>query len=133
MHVRKTDTCWLWTGCASWKGYGLFYSEDGCVTAHRYSFKLAHGRVPKKFALHHCDVKLCVRPDHLYDGGRVENAHDLFLRGKPKTQKLSPDDVRRIRERFREGASTSDLARDYGVGITAIAQLKRGETYGWLH
>lgn len=131
-HVKKTKGCWLWTGCVGKvRPYGLFYA-NGNVAAHRYSFELAHGRKAKAFVLHHCDVKLCVRPEHLYDGDTRDNTRDVFRLGRHKNQKLSPDDVQTIRELIAREYTNREIADEYGVHISAIAQLKRGETYAWL-
>jgi hypothetical protein len=81
--VNKTDTCWLWTGhidrgC----GYGKFTADwrKGSELAHRVSFYLAHGFYPKGETCHTCDVRACVRPDHLYDGTRSDNMRDAVAR-----------------------------------------------------
>lgn len=71
--VDKTGTCWLWTG-AKTKGYGRF----GRQGAHRFSWILANGPIPKGKCLDHlCRVPSCVRPDHLEPVTNREN----ILRG----------------------------------------------------
>lgn len=131
-HLRKTRGCWLWTGAVGKeRPYGLFYA-NGNVAAHRYSFEIANGRKPKRFVLHRCDVKLCVRPGHLYDGDERDNTRDVFRLGRHKNQKLSPDDVGTIRELIARDYSNREIADEYGVHISTIAQLRRGETYAWL-
>lgn len=63
-HVRKTDTCWLWTG-STWDGYGKFFWRK-THHAHRYLFEVVNGRIPVGLQLDHlCRVRNCVRPDHL--------------------------------------------------------------------
>lgn len=64
--------CWLWTGTKI-GDYGSFYIS-GCTEkqnlvqtrAHRYSWELASGPIPKDMVMDHlCHVTLCVNPNHL--------------------------------------------------------------------
>src|SRR3990167_2746707 len=64
--VKKTKTCWLWTGHISYKGYGKFRSNKGIEGAHRFSYKLLIGKIPKWKTLDHlCRIRHCVNPTHL--------------------------------------------------------------------
>jgi len=65
--VKKTKTCWLWTGARTTWGYGIFHCPliPG-NTAHRYAWFAARKRIPLGHHLHHkCGKKLCVKLDHL--------------------------------------------------------------------
>ncbi|MFA5027008.1 MAG: HNH endonuclease signature motif containing protein [Candidatus Methylomirabilota bacterium] len=51
--------------------------------AHRVSFHLAFGDIPEGlYICHHCDNKLCVRPDHLFLGTQKDNMQDWTVKGK---------------------------------------------------
>lgn len=74
--VSKTDTCWLWTGYVTDKGYGQIskdYDAPGIrnggsmVYAHRFSWELANGPIPPGLQVDHRSTcpKNCVRPGHL--------------------------------------------------------------------
>ena len=78
-HVKKTKTCWIWTGSINEKGYGRFQINHKCVRAHRVSYKLWKGDIPSKlYVLHTCDNRACVNPDHLYLGDQFKNMDDMY-------------------------------------------------------
>src|SRR5574341_1528919 len=79
--VQKTDTCWFWlTGSGT---YGWFSFEGKALGAHRMSWILAHGPIPKGMCvLHHCDIPRCVRPDHLFLGTHSDNMRDMWAKGR---------------------------------------------------
>ncbi|WP_341714495.1 hypothetical protein [Limnobacter sp.] len=72
--------CWIWTGSVN-KGYGQLTYEGEHLHAHRASF-LAHNpdKTNVEFVCHHCDVKACVNPSHLYDGDAITNRKDMLSR-----------------------------------------------------
>lgn len=84
--VEKTDGCWIWIAGKRSSGYGeIKVNGVGTVSAHRVSWILAHGSIPEgACVLHRCDVRACVRPDHLYLGDRGDNARDTHRRGRWK-------------------------------------------------
>jgi hypothetical protein len=87
--VNKTETCWLWTGHESQKGYGLYTftvypngrSIAGAtskeVRAHRYAWEKTNGPIPEWAELDHtCHTPLCVRPSHLRPATRKQNSEN---------------------------------------------------------
>ena len=80
--VEKTETCWLWTGHKNNKGYGQINIDSKTVGAHRYSYQLHKGEIPKgKHILHTCFTPACVNPDHLRIGTPAENFSDWDVIG----------------------------------------------------
>jgi hypothetical protein len=61
--------CWLWTAALNHAGYGkigIGSRHEGPELAHRVSWKLYRGEIPKGLTLDHlCRVRCCVNPDHL--------------------------------------------------------------------
>jgi len=96
--------CWLYTGFRKWDGYGWLNrhrdGKDHYMTAHRYSWILAHGPVPNGLhVLHRCDNPPCCNPSHLFLGTHQENMADRVAKGRAKgAKKLFPDRVRPIRK-----------------------------------
>lgn len=83
--------CWLWTGMVSEDGYGRFQigsrtdgsrNQDG---AHRISWRMVHGEIPAGLlVLHSCDVRSCVRADHLFLGTQLDNCLDMARKWRGK-------------------------------------------------
>ena len=134
MRVRKTRTCWEWTGSTKSSGYGVhtIAAKSGrsvVSPAHRFSWELHSGRpVPKgKLVLHKCDNRTCVNPSHLYIGTSTDNRRDTLRRSpRHKRMILRVRDVQKLRE---EGAR---LARKYGVTQSTLGRIVSGEAWKWL-
>lgn len=61
--------CWLWLGTINSHGYGHFMvwePRKGNIHAHRFSWEMAHGPIPKGMVIDHkCRERSCVNPAHL--------------------------------------------------------------------
>ena len=66
IRVRENG-CWEWQAGLWGKGYGQFReSTQRRVMAHRFSYELAKGVIPKGKTLDHlCRNRKCVNPEHL--------------------------------------------------------------------
>lgn len=72
--VLKTETCWVWQGNPSTKGYGRCTLGGRRIYAHRASFELHKGEIPAGLDIDHmCHNTMCVNPDHLQVATRKEN------------------------------------------------------------
>ena len=68
------DACWLWTGALDGKGYGSVWHEGAARCAHRVSYEIHVGAVPKGLTLDHlCRTPRCVNPWHLDPVPNAEN------------------------------------------------------------
>lgn len=66
--------CWFWKGGLDTNGYGCFKIPSKQVIAHRFSYELFKGRIPKGLVIDHiCRNKSCVNPDHLDAVTQKEN------------------------------------------------------------
>lgn len=97
--VRKTDSCWLWTGSVNRKGYGQISTKRGNrpLQAHRFSYRIHFGRIPsRKMVLHKCDNPSCVNPDHLFLGTAKQNTDDMITKERGHWQRKAPGKLRRV-------------------------------------
>jgi len=132
--------CWLWTGALlSPNGYGVFRLSVGKnMTAHRYSCELAHGTPEEgECALHKCDVKSCVNPDHLYWGSVKDNTRDAIERGQwaiaGEAHHMAVLTDATAMEVFVSNAPPRLLAPQYGVSEAAIRAVKTRRTWRHIH
>lgn len=131
------DDCWLWRGAHSEDGYGTFQLATASkLGAHRISWALFNGRWPKAWVLHRCGNPGCVRPDHLYEGGPVENSEDARRHGtlaqgeSHGSAKLTDDQVEEIRSRYVAGEKPSSLAREFKVSRVQVSNIVQGRQRG---
>jgi hypothetical protein len=135
-HVEKTPTCWLWTGARWTRGYGrMFIDPDvGEIGAHVFSYELHYGRARFQVC-HSCDVRNCVRPDHLWDGTQQQNLDDMSAKGRSTRGEASAM-VKLTEEQARfaktSSISASQLAARWGVTPGAIHNIRSGASWRWL-
>lgn len=143
--IKITDSCWTWEGRKHRQGYGLFFYNGKTRYAHRVSYELYIGEIPKgegfhgTCVLHKCDNTSCVNPSHLFLGTHKDNMIDKELKGRGgqtgHPRKLSDEDILRIKNkrknnkginRYKKGYSINIIAKEYGVSTTTIIEnLKR--------
>lgn len=130
--VKKTPGCWLWTGFIMEYGYGKFANGDGHkkVQAHRFAYEMYHGKIPKtKKVLHTCDVRHCVRKEHLYTGTNKKNTQDMMERGRNRHDGAGHPKLSRCQRKWLmamalKGASIRSLAKRFLVSKATVKYWK---------
>lgn len=123
--VYRTECCWLWARARlAVTGYGAAWRDGRVVGAHRVAYEDAIGPIPAGLdVMHSCDVRHCVRPDHLRAGTRVDNQRDMVTKGRNGPQhgeynhhaKYTWAQIHAIRDRRRQGESRQALAAEFGT------------------
>ncbi len=127
---RPDRGCWEWEG--SFHGnYGIAYIQNKKVGAHRLSWMLHKGPIPKGlWVLHKCDNTSCIRPSHLFLGDNDDNMADMLLKGRGRYREhLGAETAEQIISFFIEGASISDLAEAFDCSVRAIRDVINRRTY----
>jgi hypothetical protein len=129
--VQQGDGCWLWIGTLTVRGYGQMWAgsrraPEPHLLAHRVMWALTHGSVPPGLdVLHHCDVRHCVRPDHLFLGTQADNARDAWRKGR-MAHVLTPGQVREIRA---SSETLQRLADRYNVSKSTIHLVRHRQIH----
>ena len=78
--VKKTDTCWIWTGVPNSAGYGTISVNKRPMLTHRFAYELLVGEIPEGLQLdHQCHVLTCVNPNHLKPVDTKRNMENQLL------------------------------------------------------
>jgi hypothetical protein len=137
--VAKTRGCWLWVGLPTTKGYGRCQIAGRNLLAHRISYTLLKGAIPKGLLVcHKCDNRLCVRPAHLFLGTVLDNNRDCAAKQRncgPRNvgeenplAKLTTEKVREIRRSSESGKS---LAARFGIAQSVVSNVRKRKL--WTH
>ena len=135
--IKKcTDTgCWNWLGTKTIRGYGQLIIDGQKLYAHRVSYALFHGELPRTLNVcHKCDNVQCVNPDHLFLGTQKDNLQDMSAKGRSTRgernpqAKLTADVIKEIRD---NATPNEQLAKQYGVSRRTISAIKKKER--WSH
>jgi hypothetical protein len=141
--VKKGKSCWEWKASKREKGYGFFGFNLKNWPAHRISWLIHNGRIPKGMCvLHHCDNPQCVNPKHLWLGTYKDNAWDMIKKGrrydnsgeKCGRAKLTEKQVKLIRKIYRKGWTLTNmyrLAERFGVHKVTIHLIIHKQS--WKH
>ena len=61
----KSNGCDIWTGARNPKGYGVVWYRGRSYLAHRLAWELAHAETATGPVRHRCDIRACVKAEHL--------------------------------------------------------------------
>jgi len=152
--IEKTETCWNWLGSVNNSGYGFIRWHGERYGVHRLSYELFIGNIPDGlFALHKCDNRKCVNPDHLWLGTQSDNLKDMYNKGregnrykwttennpnkgKPMSDKNKALMSERKRKSFRvidpdgqiiEGINLTQFCKDRGLNQGAMWSVMAGK------
>lgn len=124
-----TTPCWIWEGTPEHTGYGRVKVNGRNCLVHKRAWEVTYGKVPSGLVVRHlCDVRACIRPDHLIVGTYQQNSDDSNgrLRGNHKITFDQADEIRKLRA---TGISFAKLGVAFNLDSTSIMRLCRNEIY----
>lgn len=138
--IQNYETgCWEWISNKIPQGYGMFWHRGKSRRAHRISWEMKNGKIPKGIlVLHKCDNPSCVNPDHLFLGNYKLNSLDMLQKKRHRAisgekhylAKLNILKVRKIREEYSTGNFTQrDLASKYKISQPSIGDIINNKTW----
>ena len=127
------STCWWWTASIHSSGYGQISSKDGPRLAHRLSYELHKGEIPKgMFVCHTCDERLCVNPDHLWLGNNQDNVDDMCAKDRVRhgehhyASKFSKKLIEEVKA-LSVTMSQSKIGRKLGISQPYVCEIINGK------
>lgn len=132
--------CWNWQGVITEIGYGIFRRKGKKIKAHRHSYLIFKGEIPKGlFVCHTCDNRKCVNPEHLWLGTNKENAEDAAKKGRmPRGEnhfnsKIKEEDVLKIRNTYKfKKEKYIVIAKKYGVALSTIYNIINKKSWKFI-
>jgi hypothetical protein len=140
VNKNATNGCWEWTSAFQLKGYGMFWFQNKHTHAHRISWLLTNGEIPKGLSVcHRCDNRKCVNPDHLFLGTQKDNIQDCVKKGRAirsngnnhYCHKLKEENIHEIVYMFHNGYSSKKIAKIFNVSPSTIRKVVNNKT--WKH
>jgi len=138
--VDKSGECWEWTAYKGKSGYGAFWLNNTDKRAHRVSWVLHKGVIPKgQLVLHKCDNPGCVNPDHLFLGTTQDNINDKVAKGRqyqPRGSevancRLTEQEVREVRD-LKGWITNRKIAGLYGIDNSHVGKIQKRKVWSWL-
>ncbi len=137
---NSKNGCIRYLGAFSHSGYGVFDINEKTHSAHRISYELFVGKIPKgKMVLHKCDNRQCIAPQHLFIGTQADNMKDMHVKNRHHKNKgekcghskLSVTDVKNIKAALKRGMKQKYIALRYKVSPMTVSDIKHKRT--WKH
>lgn len=129
---KGEDECWEWLASKNHASGTMFAWDNKYWTAHKISYKLFIGEIPKGLCiLHRCDNPLCVNPKHLFLGTHQDNMNDMAIKGRAYGTRLKKQNIKEIFRLHALGEPQHKIGKLFGVCQQYISKILRKKV--WKH
>lgn len=124
---------------SKYNGYGKTVLNGVLMAAHRASWMIFKGDIPKGMQVNHkCHNRACINVDHLYIGDQKQNMEDMYNAKREVVLKGSAHGAAKINEKialeiFNKKGFASEIAKDYGVSETLVYSIKKKKNWKHIH
>ncbi len=134
----QTYPCLLWDRGKFSQGYGAIWLNGTTRHVHAVAYEIVRGPFETGcFGCHHCDIRLCFRPIHIFAGDDAANAADMVAKGRANRAygeraakaKLTQSDIMEIIRLHSNGTSRIAIAKKFGVTKSNIGHIFHGRTW----
>jgi len=133
---KKSDNeCWEWKASLMIRGgYGQLRHNLKTLKAHRLSYEINVGEIPKdKMICHSCGNSKCCNPNHLYAGSSKDNWNDSIKHLTAfHLPPIKPEDVHCAKINYviaseirNSNESGNVLGRKYNISRAMVSRIKR--------
>lgn len=131
--------CHVWEGNQTKDGYALITFNNKKIRVAKAVLENKIGRILKTDfeTCHTCNNRLCINPDHLYEGTHKMNGEDLS-----RSKVISGDNSHvaiinektaiAIKRKLCSGGSIVKIAREFNVNVSLVDNIKRENSWKWL-
>lgn len=125
--------CWEWQRATNARGYPQIKYEGEYVLVSRLVMIHREGEHPDLYVCHNCDNPVCINPDHLRWDTPSANSIERSHRAKRHQKlKLTPNQVRYIRDLLKFGFKQREIADWYHVNKQTISLIHRGKIWSYI-
>jgi len=136
--INKETGCWEWTGHITKKGYGLFHiilnGKPTKIGSHVAAYEISTGKlVDNKMEIcHKCDIRNCIKYNHLKTGTHQDNINDMMNRNRHaklcgennSSSKLTWKEINDIRHRYSfKNCTQKQLSKIFNIDQTVISDI----------
>jgi hypothetical protein len=134
----NSKDCWEWRGART-QNYGVMQADKNSRLAHRVSYTLFVGPIPKGMSVcHKCDNPPCVNPLHLFAGTHADNMADMREKGRARglvgvehhSAKLNDESAMAI---YESAGTQHEIARRFNVSRETVSGIKTKRYWRHIH